>query len=246
MFEMSLLESGGVLKTQSKRWAIAAFFINSSLLLTLILIPIFHPEVLPKQILSMQLIAPPPPPSAAVPVVREAAPTNIIRSVSELIGTHLQAPRLIPNHTPTINDDGSVPATSLYIPGSIGSGTGSDSAISSIFGNRVTPPPVVKQATLPKKPYAISGGVAEGRLISKTVPTYPAIALASRTQGTVVLAAIISKAGTIEKLHVISGPSLLQQAALNAVQSWRYQPYLLNGEPVEVETQINVIFNLGN
>ena len=77
------------------------------------------------------------------------------------------------------------------------------------------------------------------------MPQYPAIAKAARIQGTVVLQATISKNGTIENLHVISGPPMLQQAAMEAVKTWRYRPYLLNGEPVEVETQVNVIFTLG-
>jgi len=59
------------------------------------------------------------------------------------------------------------------------------------------------------------------------------------------LQATISKSGTIENLHVVSGPPMLQQAAMDAVRSWRYKPYLLNGDPVEVETQVNVVFNLG-
>ena len=63
--------------------------------------------------------------------------------------------------------------------------------------------------------------------------------------GTVVLQATISKTGTIEDLHVVSGPAMLQQAAMDAVRTWRYRPYLLNNEPVEVETTVNVIFTLG-
>jgi periplasmic protein TonB len=77
------------------------------------------------------------------------------------------------------------------------------------------------------------------------VPQYPAIAKAARIQGTVVLQATISKAGGIENLRVVSGPPMLQQAAMDAVRSWRYKPYLLNGDPVEVETTVNVVFNLG-
>jgi protein TonB len=61
----------------------------------------------------------------------------------------------------------------------------------------------------------------------------------------VILQATISKTGTIENLRVVSGPAMLQQAALDAVRNWRYKPYLLNGDPVEVDTQVNVIFSLG-
>jgi protein TonB len=103
--------------------------------------------------------------------------------------------------------------------------------------------PVVKSA--PPKKLSISSGVMAGNLLEKTVPQYPAIAKAARIQGTVVLQATISKTGTIQNLRVVSGPPMLQQAALDAVRSWRYKPYLLNGDPVEVETTVNVVFNLG-
>ena len=91
---------------------------------------------------------------------------------------------------------------------------------------------------------ALSAGVAVGMLLQKTQPVYPPIAKAARVSGTVVLQATISKTGTIENLRVISGPAMLQQAALDAVKTWRYRPYLLNNEPVEVETTVNVIFKL--
>jgi protein TonB len=82
-------------------------------------------------------------------------------------------------------------------------------------------------------------------LLQKTPPLYPPIAKAARVSGTVVLQAKISKTGAIEDLHVVSGPAMLQQAALDAVRTWRYRPYLLNNDPVEVETTVNVIFTLG-
>jgi periplasmic protein TonB len=85
-----------------------------------------------------------------------------------------------------------------------------------------------------------------GYLLGKVTPQYPEIAREARVQGTVVLQATISKTGVIENLRVLSGPPLLRQAALDAVRSWRYKPYQLNGEPVDVETTVNVIFNLGN
>ncbi len=85
----------------------------------------------------------------------------------------------------------------------------------------------------------------DGNLLDKTVPQYPAIARAARIQGVVVLQATISTTGFIKNLRVMSGPPMLQQAAMDAVRSWHYKPYLLNGNPVEVETTINVVFSLG-
>ena len=84
----------------------------------------------------------------------------------------------------------------------------------------------------------------EGNLVHKVQPAYPPLARAARIQGPVVLRAIISKAGTIENLQVLSGHPLLVPAAIDAVRQWRYRPYNLNGEPVEVETQVTVNFIL--
>ena len=92
--------------------------------------------------------------------------------------------------------------------------------------------------------WLVDSGVMEGMLINKVLPVYPAPARAMRIAGRVELQATISRDGTIDHLRVVDGPMLLQGAALEAVRQWRYRPYLLNGEPVEVETTINVDFKL--
>jgi TonB family protein len=92
----------------------------------------------------------------------------------------------------------------------------------------------------------VASGIMASRRIGGDMPEYPAIAKAAQIQGTVVLHATISKEGTIQDLRVISGPPMLQQAATDAARTWTYKPYLLNGEPVAVQTQINIIFNLGS
>jgi protein TonB len=92
---------------------------------------------------------------------------------------------------------------------------------------------------------SISAGVAGGLLIQRTSPVYPQIAREARVSGTVVIQAIISKTGTIENLRAVSGPTMLRQAALDAVKTWRYKPYLLDGQPVDVETTVSVNFSLG-
>jgi TonB family protein len=91
----------------------------------------------------------------------------------------------------------------------------------------------------------IPADVAEGLLLQKTQPIYPPIARAARVSGTVVLQATISRAGAVEELRVVNGPQLLQQATLDAVKTWRYKPYKVGNEPVEVETTVNVVFALG-
>ncbi len=85
----------------------------------------------------------------------------------------------------------------------------------------------------------------DGYLIRRVQPDYPALAKQARIQGPVELAAVISTEGTIERLHAVTGHPMLIPAAINAVKQWRYRPYILNGDPIEVDTQITVIFSLG-
>jgi protein TonB len=124
------------------------------------------------------------------------------------------------------------------IPGAI-PGNGDNNAITNLI--RIVP------ATLPKvaaQKVRVSSGVAQGLLVHQIAPQYPPLSRQARIQGTVVLQAVIGKDGTVQGLHVVSGHPMLTQAAMEAVKQWRYRPYSLNGEPVEVDTQINVNFTL--
>ena len=159
---------------------------------------------------------------------------------SEMMNNQLTAPTRIPHDIKMVAEKEAPPST-FGVAGAEGLGGSSSGVLGSVFGSGSGPK---VQAAAPKK-VNISGGVAAGLLIQKTTPTYPPIAKAARVSGTVVLQATISKSGTIENLRVISGPAMLQQAAMDAVRTWRYRPYLLNNEPVEVDTTVNVIFSLG-
>ena len=125
-------------------------------------------------------------------------------------------------------------------PGSID--MGNSGATSNVFGSK--PAPRVTAAAPSNKVISVAASVMAGRAVSQTRPVYPAFARTARVDGTVVLHATISKAGTIENVSVISGPPMLRQAAIDAVKMWRYKPYLLDNEPVGVETTVNVIFVL--
>ena len=92
----------------------------------------------------------------------------------------------------------------------------------------------------------ISQGVTKGLLIHREEPTYPTLARAARVQGEVVLSAVIDTNGTDPEPQLVSGHPMLVPAAIAAVEQWRYKPYLLNGQPVEVETTITVIFSLSS
>jgi protein TonB len=157
-----------------------------------------------------------------------------------MMNNQLVAPTKIPKDIKQVSEK-EAPPSSFGVTGSDLGGGSASGVMGSVFGTGSAP----KVQAAPPKKVNISAGVAAGMLIQKTTPTYPPIAKAARVSGTVVIQAKISKQGTIEDLHVVSGPAMLQQAALDAVKSWRYRPYLLNNEPVEVETTVNVIFTLG-
>ncbi len=238
MFEDSTFESTGRIRTRSRGWMIATFFFNGSLLLVLILVPLIYPEALPHQVLSILLTAPPPP---AQPLPTKPPTPQQVRPISEFENGHIVMPAKIPTGIAILTR--LEPALNNAIPGleaQLGDGPGIPG---SIFSNQAAPPRVRQEV---KGPIHLSSGVVTGLLLQKTPPVYPPIARAARVEGTVILQATISKSGTIENLRVLSGHAMLQQAAIDAVRNWRYRPYLLNGEPVEVETTVNVIFSLGH
>jgi periplasmic protein TonB len=238
MFEDSLMESGNRIKRKNKFWSFVAFLLNAGALLALVIWPLLHPEALPKQMMATLMVAPSPPP-APPPV----APTPKAQVRSELLSTELQVPSTIRKETGQVNDAAiSQSIVSLTDVGDLSSGI--PGGIGAIIDSVGTGRPTVVKPRVPTS-LKVSWGVMAGNLLAKTLPQYPAIAKAAHIQGIVVLQATISKGGSIQDLRVVSGPPMLQQAAMDAVRSWRYRPYLLNGEPVEVETTINVVFNLG-
>jgi protein TonB len=237
MFEDSLVESQGRIRTRSRWFAIGSFFAQGLLLLLLILFPLFHPQALPRQSIERLLVAPPPPQAPAPVVAHSTASPSRTHSSLE---AQLRAPSRIPGHVAMISDPG--PPSFAQI------GTGvNGSGIPGGLDLGTSPPAVVgAQPPAPKHPLAVTGGVAAGQLLSPIRPVYPIVAREARIQGTVLLDATISRQGTIENLRVVDGPPMLRQAALDAVAQARYRPFLLNGEPVEVQTTIRVIFSLGN
>jgi protein TonB len=161
--------------------------------------------------------------------------------VSE-IDQGLHAPTKIPKDIKMVKEEAAPTMAGVAGMSGMGSGTGVPGGVMGGIGTG--PAPVVKVAP-PKGPAHISSGVIAGLKISGANPTYPPIARAAHVSGSVVLHAVISKEGTIKNLTAISGPEMLKSSAIEAVQNWRYKPYLLNGEPTEVDTQITVNFSFG-
>jgi protein TonB len=235
MFEDSLVESTGRIRTRSSRYAAGSFVLETALVAVIILIPYLYPDALPRKFLRVPLIAPPPAPAAPVaeqPAASASRPRPLVIDMT--------VPTVIPHGPVQIIDNPPGPA----IPGTVNLG-GPGGPIGALPIGVSTPPPIVPAHTTTPNPLHVSSGVAAGQLIVSIQPRYPAIALATRTRGTVVVAASISTAGRIESLRVLSGPPLLVQAAVDAIRQARYRPWQLNGEPVEVETTINAVFSLG-
>jgi protein TonB len=111
-----------------------------------------------------------------------------------------------------------------------------------IIGGVISSKPVTQQN--PEQRVRVSQGVSTGLLVKRVPPQYPAVALEARIQGQVVLQAEIDKNGDVESLTLISGHPLLAPAAIDAVKQWKYKPYLLNGEPMKIETWVLVNFQL--
>jgi protein TonB len=236
MFEDSTFESNGRIRTRSRGWMIAALALNSSIVFALILIPLIYPEALPKQFMTFLMEVPPPPPATPTPPHQ---PAHASSTTTAVYRDPFAAPRQIPPNIVILDKPEPAPLNNVA---SLGTETSVPGGIGDAFGPQPTPR-VVPLA--PKGPTRVPSSIAAGLLIRKVIPQYPPLARAARVEGTVVLAATISKEGTIINLRVVSGPPMLQQAALDAVSQWRYRPYLLNGEPVDVETTVNVIFTLG-
>lgn len=236
MFEDSTFESTGRIRTRSRRWMMATLLLNGSILMLLILIPLIYPEALPRQMMNILLEAPAPPPQQPPPV--QQAAKRAPRDAREILDGHIFAPPKIPISIRMI--DTPEPPGGNTIPGVADLG-GGPQIPGAIFSGH-SQPPIVRPAT--NGPVRLPSTLVAGLLVYKTLPVYPAIAKATRREGVIVLQATISKTGTIDNLRVISGEPMLRQAALDAVNNWRYRPYLLNGQPVEVETTVNVIFKL--
>ncbi len=242
MFEDSLIESGGRLKTKRGATTALSFVLEILLLGVLVLLPLIFTEALPTQQLMTMLVAPPPPPPPPPPA---AAPVIVKKIQSELDNGQLRTPTAIPKKIQMIKEDEAPPNTGPAgvvggVPGGVPGGT-----MGGVLGSVMSSvPTAVPKAATPQR-VRVSQGVSQGLLIHKVTPQYPSLAQQARIQGTVVLQALIGKDGTIQNLHVVSGHPMLTNAALEAVKEWRYKPYYLNGEPVEVETTINVNFTLG-
>jgi periplasmic protein TonB len=243
MFEDSLFDSGAGSRPRKTWPKLVSFAIEVGAIGVLVLLPFIYTQALPKQLWTDILENPAPPSGAAPPQALPSQPRTS-RENHELDDRVLRQPGYIPRTTSMVHDEPASaegpPIIEGGVPGGIPGGV-ANSVITEIA--RANPPVMVKVS--PPVKLRVSSGVAAGMLVHQVKPQYPALAVQARVQGTVVLQAVIGKDGTVRELRLVSGHPMLAPAAIEAVKQWRYRPYLLNDEPVEVDTQINVNFTLG-
>ena len=243
MIQDSLVESTPLLRSRNRWPALISFATQAIVAAVLIAIPILHPEVLPNGPIKLSHLdppllshpAPPPPPTQPVRVPLAASQPAPAAPMQAPILSHpaplSDAP---PGAAPLLpfGDPNGAPSSALSALGTVGP-SGPRAVAGPVSGNSTTP-------------LHVSTGVLTGNLLAPIQPAYPQMARLTGTQGTVVIQAIISKAGHIESARVISGPPILQDVALQAVRAARYRPYLLNGQPTEVETTFSIVFHIGS
>jgi len=241
MFADSLLDTSSTQRVRRSWTTLTSFGAQAVALGLLLLVPLWRTVGLP----TVRSISTPV--SLGQPNAEQSVPrpSSGIRSAAQNnpATIRLVAPSIVPAIVSMESDDAPSIGSGPIGSGEIGVGSPNGPPLGILSpSSPVMPAP-------PPAPHARefrTSTMLEGSLIRRVQPVYPFAAKTARVQGTVVLAAVISKAGTIEGLQVLSGHPLLVGAAVDAVSQWRYRPYILNGEPIEVETRIRVNFTLAN
>lgn len=242
MFDHTLLESAPARKALP-----VGYILQAALVGALLLFPLLCTEGLPRSVFEGVIPMPPPPAAAA------ATPAALVRhdrhvTAEEVLNSRPVIPRTIKQLVDTPEPpDVAGAMNSMGVPGGTRDGV-PDGILHSLWSAGNTPPPPPAAAPQPRRraPLPVGGQVQAAKLIFGPKPEYPPLAKMARIQGSVRLEAVISTDGTIQHLALISGHPLLVQTAMAAVSRWRYQPTLLNGEPVEVVTDIVVNFILAD
>jgi protein TonB len=164
---------------------------------------------------------------------------------TDIVNGELRTPTKIPQKVQMIKEDEAPPPVMGSsgviggVPGGIPGGQ-----MGGVIGGIISSTPVAVPKVATPQRVRVSQGVSAGLLVRRVNPTYPPLARQARISGQVVLRAVIAKDGSIENLTLVSGHPMLAPAAIEAVKQWKYRPYLLNGEPVEVDTEVLVNFTL--
>lgn len=216
----------------TRRWtALTSFSLQATLVAAALVLPMIWPQDLPQLFFARRIFVPMPEAELHVEASSGGSGSGSVRTAPVLV--------VVRRDVFTFRDRPQEAATGPEPPSWRAGDSGAED-LASKFG----PGPALLPA-LPKPSGSRTSVVMEGNLIHRVEPQYPAIARQIHLEGAVVLKAMISKEGNIEQLEVASGPGLLAVAAKEAVRQWKYRPYFLNGQPIEVETQITVNFVIG-
>ena len=230
-----------------RRAAIPLAYVTETMFVgALVLVPLIRTQALPTQLLFTGIhLSPPPGPRPASPAGRPAPPARHprVNPFAEPTTIPPTVARIVePPEPPRVDEPVGVFVTGALPGDRAGKGTISGGAPWNV--ETPAPPPPSHVATAPQF-YRVGGDVIAARALFRPRPVYPPLAVMARVQGTVVLQAILGKDGRVQDLKVLSGHPLLVRAAMDAVKTWRYQPTQLNSEPVDVLTEIDVNFTLG-
>jgi len=217
---------------------------HSLVVAVLILLPLYFTQAISMPQFEKTLLVapppPPPPPPAAVQVLPRVPKSFFTKS-------QLFAPRFIPKKVAEIKEEAPPPAASGVSGGVIGGVPGGQlggvlGGILGGSGHAPAPPPPTP--VVHKGPYRVGGKVQAPRLIRQVQPEYPPLARQARIQGDVVIDSVIDAEGRVTEMKVVSGSPLLVESAIQALGQWRYQPTLLNGQPVAVDMLVTLHFTL--
>jgi protein TonB len=243
-------------KRSRRKAMLAAACIQLVFVSTLILIQMLMPEKLgPLQLISTIYMAPPPPPAppaAPVKAVREPLPKKTRQAeaiVPEIppkpivtppvVSTPAPVPEPTPIPEPATSNSGVAGGLPGGVPGGQPGGAVGGVPEGVVDGNGNMPVPAA-----PKEPVRVGGNVREPKIVDLVQPQYPSDARKAHIEGVVVLEAVVTETGRVEKVKVISGPQQLVAAAIDAVRKWRYEPTVLNGQPVPVILTARINFAL--
>lgn len=251
LFADSLLETSGG-QRRRRTWATFISLVLQCLLVSvLILAPLWFTDVLPSQQMVTFLVAPPPPPPPPPPAAQASAAVKVVKVATDIVNGQLRTPGRIPEKVQMIKEAEVPPPTMTTggviggVPGGIPGGQlgGAIGGIINATPSLAAVPKLSKSAPTVQR-VRVSQGVTKGMVVYRIEPAYPPLAREARIQDVVVLTAIIDKDGNIQNLRLVSGHPMLAPAAIDAVKHWRYKPYVLNGQPVEVETTVTVNFRM--
>jgi protein TonB len=248
-FQSSVLEYNRMARASRPLDFLISLLINLMILAAPVFAGLYFTDTLNlKQLESTFLVAPPPPPPPppAAPTVVKVMPRHkVFENAGKLV-----APTVIPKTIAEIKESPLPPdadggGVAGGVPGGVAGGS-MGGVLGGVMGGVSSTPtaPIAPKENKPKAPIRVGGRVREPRATYRVEPQYPALAKQTHIQGIVMIDAVIDEHGNVVEMKVVSGPPLLIQAALDALSRWKYEPTYLNDEPVPVQLNVTVRFQL--